>query len=133
MEYIMPFNTLKTSSFKAQCISTDRVSSVSTTNKAATQLPPEFQALIAIARADPNRAVLKAKPTAQKAGIAVSTLWREVKLKRFPGPIKISDKGVAWINAEVDATLAAKTLMSRSHCLIDLQQFVTALTAPTYL
>ncbi|MFC0351791.1 helix-turn-helix transcriptional regulator [Undibacterium danionis] len=129
----MSFNTLKVTGFKTQYTSTDSASGISTTNEPATQLPPEFQALVDIARANPNRSVLRAKPTAQKAGIALSTLWREVKLKRFPKPIKISDKAVAWIDAEVDATLAAKTLMSRSHYLIDLEQFVTALTAPTYL
>lgn len=96
-----------------------------------TSLPPEYHMLIDAARANPNRGVLRSKATANKAGVALSTLWRDVKLGLFAQPIRISNRTVAWVEVEVDAILAAKTLMTRTAQNIDLVHFITLLTAPS--
>lgn len=92
--------------------------------------PADFQRLIDIARANPNRGVLRARATASKSGLGLSTLWRECKSGVFAAPIRISARSVAWIEAEVDAILAAKTLMSRTAYEVDMKRFVLELTAP---
>ncbi|WP_193317284.1 helix-turn-helix transcriptional regulator [Janthinobacterium sp. FT14W] len=95
-----------------------------------TTMPKHFQELIDAARENPNRGVLRAHPAAKKAGYAISTLWRDVKAGVFVKPIQISVRSVAWIEIEIDAILAAKTLMSRTNQKIDMKQFVELLSAP---
>lgn len=90
-------------------------------------LPPEFIELIRVAQACKTCGFIKADRTAEKSAIGVSTLWRDVKRKVFVPPIRISSRSVAWVEAEVDALLAAKALMSRTGKKIDLSQFVAAL------
>jgi predicted DNA-binding transcriptional regulator AlpA len=90
-------------------------------------LPAEFMELIREARACKTRRLIKADRTAEKSAIGVSTLWRDVKRKVFVPPVRISSRSVAWVEAEVDALLAAKALMSRTGKTIDLAQFVATL------
>jgi len=90
-------------------------------------LPPEFLVLIRAARACETFRFLKADCTAEKSAIGVSTLWRDVKRKTFVPPVRTSSRSVAWVEAEVDALLAAKALMSRTGKTINLAQFVAAL------
>jgi predicted DNA-binding transcriptional regulator AlpA len=92
-------------------------------------IPEPFQALINAARTSPNRAVIKEKVTAERSGYSRSTLWRDVKAGVFPPPIKLSERSVAWIDAEVHATLAAKALNTRSRQKVDLKRFVSLLIA----
>ena len=92
--------------------------------------PADFQRLIDIARANPNRGVLRARATANKSGLGLSTLWRDCKSGVFAPPIRISARSVAWVEAEVDAILAAKTLMSRADYDVDMKRIVLALAAP---
>jgi prophage regulatory protein len=35
-------------------------------------------------------------------------LWRLVKAKKFPAPIKIGEARSAWVESEIDAWIAAK-------------------------
>lgn len=93
-------------------------------------LPADFQKLVDIARANPNRGVLRARATANKSGLGLSTLWRDCKSGVFAPPVRISARSVAWVEAEVDAILAAKTLMSRTAYEVDMKCFVLELTAP---
>ena len=91
------------------------------------QLP---EPMIAIIRRHETRCdvnMLSALKTATKAGIGVSTLWRDLKDGRFVPPIQISERRVAWIESEVDALLDAKRLMSRSDINVDIRQFIHAL------
>jgi predicted DNA-binding transcriptional regulator AlpA len=90
-------------------------------------LPAEFLELVKAARESKTRCFLKVARTAEKSAAGVSTIWRDVKLGVFVPPVRISSRGVAWIEAEVDAMLAAKALMSRTGKKIDLSQFVAAL------
>jgi len=92
-------------------------------------LPEPFQNLINAARKSPNRGVSKERVTAEKSGYARSTLWRDVKAGVFPPPIKVSERSVAWIDEEVNATLAAKALNSRSKHRVDMREFVSQLIA----
>ncbi|NMM02427.1 AlpA family phage regulatory protein [Paraburkholderia sp. RP-4-7] len=92
------------------------------------KLPPIYQDVIRRHSRRDERSAIDAPKTAEKAGIGVSTLWREVALKRFVPPIRLSERRVAWLAHEVDAILEAKHLMSRvSGQKIDLRDFVSAL------
>jgi len=90
-------------------------------------LPTEFLDLIKAARARPTQGFLRVHRAAEKSAIGVSTLWRDVKRGTFVPPVRISCRNVAWVEAEVDALLAAKALMSRTGKTIDLVEFVAAL------
>lgn len=92
-------------------------------------IPEPFQKFIDEARKSPNRAVSKEKATAEMSGYARSTLWRDVKAGLFPPPIKLSERSVAWVDAEVHATLAAKALNTRSQQKVDMKKFISELIA----
>jgi predicted DNA-binding transcriptional regulator AlpA len=91
------------------------------------QLPAPFQLIVRKCRVCKDFGVMPAKRTADKAGVGVSTLWRDVKMGVFVPPIRLSERRVAWLEAEVDAMLEAKKLISRTGLLIDLQVFVNVL------
>lgn len=91
------------------------------------KLPAEFLDLIHAAHARPTKRFMRVQRAAEKAAIGVSTLWRDVKRGTFVPPVRISSRNVAWVEAEIDALLAAKALMSRSGTTIDLVEFVAAL------
>lgn len=90
-------------------------------------LPTEFMELVRTARASKTHSFIKVERTAKKSAVGVSTIWRDVKLGVFVPPVRISSRSVAWVEAEVDAVLAAKALMHRTDAKIDLAQFVAAL------
>jgi predicted DNA-binding transcriptional regulator AlpA len=92
------------------------------------QLPPEYRAIILRHDCRIDRAALDAQKTATKFNVGVSTLWREVALKRFVPPIRLSQRRVGWIESEVDALIEAKTLITRqSDHNFDIRVFVAAL------
>ena len=91
------------------------------------KLPSEFLDLIHAAHTCPTKRFLRVFSAAEKSAIGVSTLWRDVKRGTFVPPVRISSRNVAWVEAEIDALLAAKALMSRSGKTIDLVEFVAAL------
>jgi predicted DNA-binding transcriptional regulator AlpA len=94
-------------------------------------LPAEFLVLIKEAQANKTRVFIKVARAAEKSAIGVSTIWRDVKRGVFVPPVRISSRNVAWVEAEVDALLAAKTLIYRTGKKIDLAQFVAALIEQT--
>jgi predicted DNA-binding transcriptional regulator AlpA len=73
--------------------------------------------------------VLRIAQVSKKTGQAASTLWLAIKSKTFPPPIKLSQRSVGWISAEVNAVLAARVLASRSGAEIDMKIFVDLLIA----
>lgn len=91
------------------------------------KLPSEFLDLIYAAHAHPTKRFMRVQRAAEKSAIGVSTLWRDVKRGTFVPPVRISSRNVAWVEAEIDALLAAKALMSRSGTTVDLVEFVAAL------
>ncbi|TAM51528.1 MAG: AlpA family phage regulatory protein [Paraburkholderia sp.] len=99
-----------------------------TTSGSFNKLPPIYQDVIRRHSCRNDQSAIDAQRTADKAGLGLSTLWREVALKRFAPPIRLSERRVAWLAHEVDAILEAKRLMSRVHGMrIDLCDFVAAL------
>ena len=91
------------------------------------QLPEPIIAIIRRHKTRCDVSMLSAQKTATKAGIGVSTLWRDLKEGRFVPPIQISVRRVAWVESEIDALLDAKRLMSRSDINVDIRQFIYAL------
>ena len=96
-------------------------------------LPTVFMNIIEVALAAGDIEVLRIAQVSKKTGQGVSTLWLSVKFGSFPPPIKLSQRSVAWIKAEVNAVLAARIIASRSGLEIDMRRFVTLLIAPRSL
>lgn len=63
--------------------------------------------MTATTTAKPLRAVRKPE-VLSRCGIANTHLYRLIKDGKFPKPIKITDRLVAWNEAEIDAWLAEK-------------------------
>jgi prophage regulatory protein len=99
----------------------------------ARPLPDVFLSIIEVALAAKEIEVLRIAQVSKKTGQGASTLWLAVKGGTFPPPIKLSQRSVAWINAEINAVLTARVLASRSRTEIDMKQFVALLIAPRTL
>jgi predicted DNA-binding transcriptional regulator AlpA len=93
-------------------------------------LPNYYVDLIAQVRNASRINTIKIKPAALKVGNSVAGIWAAIKLGTFPPPIKVSARSIAFIEAELDALLAAKREMSRTGQNIDLQVFISLLIAP---
>lgn len=88
------------------------------------ELAEPYKEILTRLRLRPGVNMLRAPETAKKAGLGISTLWRDVKAGTFVPPVRLGPRTVAWIEAEVDAVLEAKTKMSRSHQDFDIRNFV---------
>ena len=55
-----------------------------------------------------QRKLIRVKQVAELTGIAVSTIWKYVKLDQFPKPHKLSMRATVWIESEVDAWIDAQ-------------------------
>jgi predicted DNA-binding transcriptional regulator AlpA len=93
-------------------------------------LTEPFMEIIDFALAVRDIEVLRIAQVSKKTGQAASTVWLATKEKLFPPPIKLSERSVAWISAEVNAVLAARILASRSGVKLDMRKFVALLIAP---
>jgi predicted DNA-binding transcriptional regulator AlpA len=96
----------------------------------AAELPEFYTALIDQVRNASAINTIKIKPAALKVSKSVASLWAAVKLGIFPPPIKISERSIAFVEAELDALLAARREMSRTNQAIDLRVFISLLIAP---
>lgn len=92
-------------------------------------MPPEAFAIIARVHGTSDRRILRLQDTSKKTGRAPSTLWRDVKNGMFVPPIRIGERAVGWLEAEVDAVLEAQTISARSGNPIDIKRFVSLLIA----
>jgi prophage regulatory protein len=53
--------------------------------------------------------ILRPPQSAEKLGIAVSTLWAKARNEpTFPQPVKISESVTGWVESELDDYLSAK-------------------------
>ena len=52
--------------------------------------------------------VLKVKEVAIEISISVPQVYRLVKLGKFPGPIKLSERGSGWLTTEIDEWLQSR-------------------------
>lgn len=84
----------------------------------------QYKAILTRLRLHNGVHMLRAPAAAKKAGLGISTLWRDVKAGTFVPPVRLGPRTVAWVEAEVDAVLEAKTKMSRSHQTLDMRAFV---------
>ena len=55
-----------------------------------------------------NSKVLKVKEVASEISISVPQVYKLVKLGRFPGPIKLGERGSGWLTTEIDAWLQSR-------------------------
>ena len=55
-----------------------------------------------------NSKVLKVKDVASEISISVPQVYKLVKLGRFPGPIKLGERGSGWLTTEIDAWLQSR-------------------------
>jgi prophage regulatory protein len=44
-----------------------------------------------------------------RTGLSRASLWRLVKDKTFPAPVRISQRAVAWLSSELDGWIAGCT------------------------
>ena len=88
-----------------------------------------YLALIEKAKNTPSRNALCKKAAAAKAGIADSTMFRDIKAGIFVPSFRRSAHGSAWLDVEIDALLGARILMSRTGEDVDLKIFVALLIA----
>ena len=62
-----------------------------------------------------TRKLTRIKGVSAQTGIAVSTIWKYVKLKQFPKPKKLSIRVTVWlsddINEWIDAQLIGTTIL----------------------
>ena len=55
-----------------------------------------------------TKTLLRVKQVASRTGIAVSTIWKYVKLNEFPQPYKLSMRVTVWNSDDVDAWIDAQ-------------------------
>ena len=55
-----------------------------------------------------NSKVLKVKEVASEISVSVPQVYKLVKLGRFPGPIKLGERGSGWLRTEIDAWLQSR-------------------------
>jgi prophage regulatory protein len=66
--------------------------------------PPEIPAT----PPPPAPALIRKKEVQRRTGLCHATLYGAIKGKRFPAPVKISDRCSAWVAREVDDWIAAR-------------------------
>ena len=54
-------------------------------------------------KTQPTTKLLRVKQVSELTGIAVSTIWKYVKLEQFPQPFKLSIRVTVWDSLEVQA------------------------------
>ena len=57
--------------------------------------------------------ILRRKQVEAQTGLSRSTLYDYIRAGRFPPPVRVGDRAVGWIEAEIDAWLAAQVERSR--------------------
>ena len=59
-------------------------------------------------KTDAGRVFLRRKAVQEKTGLPESTLYALVAKGRFPKPIKLGERAVAWLESDVEAWQAEK-------------------------
>ncbi len=57
--------------------------------------------------------LLRRKHVQCRTGLARSTLYEAIAANRFPKPVKLGSRSVAWVASEVDEWIAARIAESR--------------------
>ena len=56
--------------------------------------------------------ILRIDEVALLVGLSPATIWREIKAKRFPAPVKISARRVGWRTSDIRAWLVSRQVTS---------------------
>jgi prophage regulatory protein len=64
-------------------------------------------------RSETRAALIRLEAVKARTGLSRSTLYAYMREGRFPQPVAISERCVAWIEAEIDAWIAARIAASR--------------------
>ncbi|WP_367576107.1 helix-turn-helix transcriptional regulator [Noviherbaspirillum album] len=92
-------------------------------------LPAEVHAIIRKAWAAQHDYVLRLPELTRTCGRASSTVWQDIKQRRFPPPFPLGARAVGWKASEVRAWLEVRAFAARSSQKVDMQAFVTLLTS----
>lgn len=57
--------------------------------------------------------ILRRKEVEARTGLSRSTIYERIRARTFPAPVSLGAKAVGWVEAEVDAWLAAQIAKSR--------------------
>lgn len=57
--------------------------------------------------------ILRRKQVEARTGLSRSTIYERIKTGTFPAPVSIGAKAVGWIEAEIEAWIAAQIQKSR--------------------
>ena len=52
--------------------------------------------------------ILKARQVAEEINVSVPQVYKLVSIGRFPGPIKLGERGSGWLRTEIDAWLQSR-------------------------
>jgi prophage regulatory protein len=63
--------------------------------------------------ASSRRAILRLRQVSARTGLARSTIYERIKAGEFPAQISLGARAVGWLEAEVEAWIAAKVAQSR--------------------
>lgn len=97
---------------------------------AAVPLDAAFMSMIQRVHDTNDHTILRLSDSAKKMGRANSTFWLDVKTGKAPSSISLGERSVGWLKAELDAVLCARALASRADIQLDIELFVSLLTAP---
>lgn len=56
--------------------------------------------------------IIRPKKLFEKIGLSRSTVWRLEKEGKFPKHIKLSSQAIGWVEAEIDAWLLNRSLLT---------------------
>ena len=59
--------------------------------------------------------ILRRKAVEARTGLSRTTLYDYIKAGRFPRPVRLGDRAVGWVEADVSAWLSARIERSRSN------------------
>ena len=59
-------------------------------------------------------AILRLPAVKARTGLSRSTIYQRVSDRTFPSPVNLGARAVGWLEAEIDAWLAAQIERSRS-------------------
>ena len=57
--------------------------------------------------------IIRRKQVEARTGLSRSTIYERIKTGTFPAPVSIGAKAVGWIEAEIEAWIAAQIQKSR--------------------
>jgi prophage regulatory protein len=95
----------------------------------AVKLCPALMAIIAEAWATKNDFVIRLPQVRQRTCRARATIYKDISLQVFPGPLSLGPRSVGWKNSEISAWLKAREFASRTKEPIDIKEFISVLMA----